>query len=276
MTNVYTENDLEILIATKDRINLDFLLPMFPFAPFYNFNILIVNQSKENILTSDFHSVRVINSREVGLSKSRNLAIKNGIKKICLLADDDVVYFENFEKIIINAFMSLCNPIIITFNHQRIGLYEPKNKSRKAYEHTIKSILKVCSIEIAFQLHEIKNNNIHFDEYFGLGSFFETAEENLFLGNALKLKLDSYYCPDVIVSHPLVSSGNQEGKDELIYARSALIYKTKGIYVYFWLHKYLFFLYRKGFIGKTEYMDKFKLGLSGIKKFKELNKAKNQ
>ena len=42
MTNVFLESDLEILIATKNRNNLDFLVQMFPFTSFSNFNILII------------------------------------------------------------------------------------------------------------------------------------------------------------------------------------------------------------------------------------------
>lgn len=275
MANFYTANELEILIATKNRTNLDFLLPMFPFSHFSNFNILIVNQSTNCLLNSNFPTVKIINSSEVGLSKSRNLALKNAAKNICLIADDDVVYFENFVSDIIYAFNSLPNPAIVTFNHSRIGLDAPKNQSKIAFKHNRKTILEVCSIEIAFNRPEITSNRISFDEHFGLGSYFETAEEFLFLRNSLRQKLRLFYYPSVIVSHPLISSGRQEGKKELIYARSALIYKTKGIYVYFWLSKYLFFLYRKGFISKSDYVKKFKVGLSGIKKFKELEKTKN-
>ena len=77
MLNVFSENDFEILIATKDRSNLDFLLPMFPFEHFSNFNILIVNQSKNEVLSSDFDNVKVVNTTEKGLSKSRNKEIAN-------------------------------------------------------------------------------------------------------------------------------------------------------------------------------------------------------
>ena len=67
MTNIFSKNDLEILIATKNRDNLDFLALMFPFASFSNFNILIINQSKDTILSSEFETVRVINVDEKGL-----------------------------------------------------------------------------------------------------------------------------------------------------------------------------------------------------------------
>ena len=272
MANFYTANDLEILIATKNRTNLDFLLPMFPFSHFSNFNILIVNQSSDCLLTSSFPSVKVINSNEIGLSKSRNLALNNASKKICLIADDDVVYYSNFENRIITAFNQNPEASIITFNHQRDGLDKPQNSSQKIFSHTLKTIWNVSSIEIAFQLKDIKENKSHFDENFGLGSYFETAEEYLFLMDAIKLRLNALFCPFVIVSHPIISSGENQGSDKILFARAALFYKTWGNLVYIWLLKYVFFLVRKGYISSNECMRKFKMGLTGIRKYKELEK----
>ena len=272
MTNVFSENDLEILIATKNRTNLDFLALMFPFQHFSKFNILVINQSSSSLLNSEFETVRVINVNEKGLSKSRNLAIKNASKKICLLADDDVVYFPNFDYEIISAFNQNPKASIITFNHQRIGKNEPHNKSKKVYSHSNKTIENVCSIEIAFQLKDIAANNICFDENFGLGSYFETAEEYLFLRDAIKINLNALFYPFVIVSHPLISSGENQGEDKIVLARAALFYKTKANLAYIWLLKYVFFLVRKSYIKSNECMMKFKMGLSGIQKYKELVK----
>jgi len=274
MTNVFSENDLEILIATKNRNNLDFLGFMFPFKPFSNFNILIINQSKENVLISDFENVRVINVNEIGLSKSRNLAIKNASKRICLIADDDVVYFPNFENQIISAFNQNPQTSIITFNHQREGLDKPQNISQITFSHSPKSIWNVCSIEVAFQIKDITDNNIYFDENFGLGSYFETAEEYLFLWEAIQLKLKALCCPFVIVSHPLITSGENQGEDKIVCARAALFYKTKANLAYIWLLKYVFFLARNEYVDWNECVKKYKTGLSGIRKYKELVKLK--
>ena len=275
MTNEFNKRDLEILVSTMNRNTLDFLIPMFPFCHFSNFSILIVNQTQENnLLVSDFPSVRVVNSFEKGLSRSRNLAIRNATKKICLIADDDVVYFPNFENVIITAFNLNPNISILTFNHQRNGLSKPQNSSRKTYKHTKKSIWHVCSIEIAFHLNDIKENNLLFDDYFGLGSFFETAEEFLFLRNAIQLKVNTSFAPFLIVSHPLYLSGEKQGDDKLVFARAALFYKTKANFVYFWLLKYIFFLIRNNYIKWSQCVGKFKTGLSGIRKYKELVKLK--
>lgn len=274
MLNVFSEKDFEILIATKDRSNLDFLLPMFPFEHFSTFNILIINQSLTQVLNSDFDLVRVINVPEKGLSKSRNKAIQNASAKLCLLADDDVIFAKDFDKKIILAFANLPHADIITFNHQRIGDLRPHKKQNSSFLHDKKSVWNVSSIEIVFKLDKIRKNNIFFDEHFGLGSFFETAEEFLFLRSALLQKLKLYFNPEIIVSHPSFSSGNDVSSDTLIYARAALYYKLHGNFSLVLLVKYMFFLIRKKYIRFPELGKKYKIGLAGIAKFKQITKNK--
>jgi len=274
MLNVFSENDFEILIATKDKRNLDFLQPMFPFEHFSTFNLLIVNQTENTFLQSDFDSVRVLNSNEKGLSKSRNKAIQNASKNICLFTDDDVVFTENLKTKIFSAFEKDSKTSIITFNHVRIGDTEPQKKAIKTFIHDQKSIWNVSSIEIAFKLNDIKESNIWFDENFGLGSFFETAEEFLFLKSALSQNLKVSFNPEIIVSHPQFSSGKNEGSDSIIYARSALFYKLYHNFAYVWLIKYVFFLIRRKSIKISEIPKKIKAGINGISKFKEISKSK--
>ncbi|MGG7036028.1 MAG: glycosyltransferase family 2 protein [Flavobacterium sp.] len=271
MTSIFTRDDFEILVATMNRTSLDFLHSMFPHTLFSEYAILIINQTTEgSLLQSDYPNIRVVNSVERGLSKSRNLALQYAKGKIVLIADDDVIYHPDFEITILNAFEKLNYPSVITFNHQRIGAIGFHKKFQKEFLHTSKSILGVSSIEIAFLLEDIKKNDINFDEQFGLGAFFETAEEFLFLRKVLDAKLRTYFSPAVIVSHPLLSSGVKEGSDELIYARSALFYKLKGVFGYLWLMKYLFFLLRNRYINPSQLYKKLEKGLEGIEKYREL------
>ncbi len=269
---VYNKQDIEILVSTMNKRSLDFLIPMFPFSHFSHFSILVINQTdKDCLLHSDYKNVRVLNSFEKGLSKSRNLAINSAIKKICLIADDDVVYSPSFQEDIVVAFDTMKEASIITFNHQRKGLLKPQNKSLNLYKHTIKSIYNVVSIEIAFKLDEIKENKIYFDENFGLGSVFETAEEFLFLRESLKLNLKMYYYPSIIVTHPTLCSGEYHGDNKLVFARAALFYKTRGIIAYLWLVKYIYFLVSNNYIAFNECFMKYKTGYLGIKKYKCIN-----
>jgi len=272
----YNNLDIEILVSTMNKKSLDFLIPMFPFSHFSHFSILVINQTQpDTLLISDYPTVRVINSFESGLSKSRNLAINNAIKKIGIIADDDVVYIPNFEEDVIKAFNNLQDASIITFNHQRIGLEKPQKDSKKFYLHTLKSLWTVSSIEIALKIENINKSKIRFNEYFGLGALFETAEEYLFLRKSFLNRLKIYFSPNIIVSHPIISSGNREGENILLYGRTALFYKTKGKLAYIWLLKYVWFLYKNKYIKKEQCVEKFKIGISAITKFKEIEKLDN-
>lgn len=276
MASNYTSQDLEILISTTNRNTLDFLIPMFPFSHFSVFSILIINQtSKDQILVSDFPSVRVINSFEKGLSKSRNAAIQNASKKIGLFADDDIVYTADFSSQIVTAFSTL-DASVITFNHQRIGVAHAQNAATTTFLHDSKTIWNVFSIEIAFKISDVKDNNLRFDEHFGLGADFETAEELLFLRSVLQSKIKAAYFPAVVVSHALLTSGDDQGSDKLVFARAALSYKLYKQLAYLWLPKYLFFLYRYNYMSLSEIPQKLKSGFSGIKKYKELQQLSNK
>ena len=149
LKEIYLITDIEILISTKNRDSLDFLMDMFPFKHFSNFNLLIINQSESEILVSEYDSVRVINSNERGLSKSRNLALDNAIGKILVIADDDIVYQEGFTSKIMNAYNKFPQATVIIFsvinsNRDLIKKYPSSSKVNL----NIFDILNVSSIEM--------------------------------------------------------------------------------------------------------------------------------
>lgn len=246
---------------------------MFPFEHFSNFQILIINQTqKNNLLYSDYKTVRVINSFEKGLSKSRNLGIKNAVAKIVLIADDDVEFVEGFEKVIVDEFEINKNAHLISFNNIRIGEEKPRNNSKTGYKHNFRTIKKVCSIEIAFRLNTIIKKEILFNEKFGLGSFFETGEEYLFLRTLIIKNVAAYFNPSIIVKHGILSSGENIKSDKLLYARAGLFKDIRGVFSIFWLLKYLFFLLRKKYLTPKDLYKKYKIGVAAFNKHKELTK----
>lgn len=116
LESFFTETDVEILISTMNQNSLDFLVPMFPFLHFSNLQILIVNQTQTGKeLLSIYPNVRIINSFEKGLTKSRNLALENAAGKILIIADDDVVYQQGFVAKIINAYNQFPHAATINF-----------------------------------------------------------------------------------------------------------------------------------------------------------------
>lgn len=252
-----------------NKDDLDFLIPMFPFSHFSDFSILIINQTQENkILTSGYPSVRVINSFEKGLSRSRNLGIKNAVGKLILIADDDVIFMENFQKKIIKSYNENQNATVICFQTitKKGDLYS--NYLKKKKELNSRKIRKVLSVEVTCKAEDLRKNNCSFNELFGLGSKFQDSETFFFLRSIKYKRLNVFFQPSVIVKHESFSSSDDACSDRVIYARMAGFYKTSGIVAYLLLLKYMFFLIRKYNLSPIEIKRKFGVGLAGIHDYK--------
>ena len=264
--------NFEILISTMKQNSLAFLSKMFSQNNFSKYNILIINQTdEETLLYSPMKNIRVVNSFEKGLSNSRNLALKNAMGSICLLADDDVIYRKDFENIILNAFEKTQEADIITFQME-----DETGKLFKDYPeidwHNKKSLITANSVVIAFKRNIILNKNIVFNPNFGLGAKFPTADEYIFLRDALKTNLKIYFQRSVILSHKYWSSGRVMGSDEIIHARSAVLYKFSGALAYLKLIKYLYIVLLTKEITYNQLWSKFLVGVRGIRDYKLLVK----
>lgn len=139
--------------------------------------------------------VKYIQSDEVGLSRSRNKALMHaGDKGICLIADDDLIYVDNYEELVKDAFDKNPEYDIIAFQVEGINRFFKSyhGKSRKLNYITS---LKVSSVEIAFRIDKIKQKGIKFNELFGSGSIYRMGEENIFLYDCLRNGLKIKYIP---------------------------------------------------------------------------------
>jgi glycosyltransferase involved in cell wall biosynthesis len=272
MNKEILENDLklEILVSTMNRTSLSFLFQMFPCHNLETLNILIVNQTRKgNELHSDFQNIRILNSYDKGLSVSRNLAIKNAIGDICLIADDDVEFLIEFDKIILNAFSRNKMASVILF---KITTFS--GKAYKSYPKVSKRLSKKrelrnsSSIEIAFKRREIVENHIEFNLLFGLGGHFQSSEEYLFLKESLKYKLRIHFENECIVKHSIERSTSDMGSDAFVKAKAALYYIEYRNFSFVVLLKFITFLLRKRIIPLKKVMRKYQVGINAIRTYK--------
>ena len=259
--------ELEILIATMHRSSLDFLSKMFSGLNYVNYNILVVNQTtKGNELSSPHLSVKVINSYDRGLSKSRNLAIKHATKSICLLTDDDVVFKKDFNELILNAHENNSYSII-TFQTQTTHGKLYWDYPLVATKHTNFISRKTLSTEISFKKEQLKE--LRFNEKFGLGAIYEDGENYVFLSDAKKIGICVYFENTTISIHEPFSSSDEVLSDRLLYAKSALHFHRYGNLAYFWVFKFVFFLIRKNYISLSETLHKIKIGFKGVNDYRK-------
>jgi len=265
----YTSGDLEVLVATMKRTNLDFLYAMFKKNDIARHSVLIINQTQEDaILESTLPNVRVINSSESGLSNSRNTAIKNAEKPYCLIADDDVIFMEGFAQKILKAFDAFENSII-TFKTLTTDGKPYWEYPEKAKQHNYFLRKRTLSIEIAFRRDVLIENTLFFDTRFGLGAQFQDAENYVFLNDANKKGIVPLFFPEYVTVHPPTSSSDALESDRSLYAKTAVRAHVIGNLSYLWVFKFVSFLVRKKYISFSEASRKIKLGFKSISDYKK-------
>lgn len=152
-------------------------------------------------------SLKIITSYELGLSRSRNLAIKNSHTKYIIFSDDDNSYVKN----LINILDEITAKYSLEIYSFRIISKDGewfKNYSSIEQNHNERTILRLSSIENLFDLNFIKENKIFFNENFGLGAKYPSCEQPIFAKDILLHKGNGKYFPIDVAIHPKENSGD--------------------------------------------------------------------
>lgn len=148
-----------------------------------NSDLLIINQCDHDgyeEIEVDGHKWRMIHTKERGLSKSRNMALRNAKGDICLLSDDDEIFENNYSDNILKAYLDIPDATAIAFNVNRI------NYSMKKRYYSIPEIREAPEYRgyqsgmLTFRRERVMNAGIRFNEMFGSGSSWGGGEEILF------------------------------------------------------------------------------------------------
>ena len=171
-------------------------------------DVLIINQCDEN-RTEEFTflnkegdecKAKMIYTTERGLSKSRNMAIRNASGDICLICDDDERLEDDYAIQILNTFETSTMDIG-AFKFHILGIpYINKTFWTVSRRINYRTALKISSIQIAFKRRVVLDNNLNFDEKIGSGMTKAGGEEKVFLHRCLECGLFIVYHPIYITS----------------------------------------------------------------------------
>ncbi|WHY86074.1 glycosyltransferase family A protein [Neobacillus novalis] len=185
--------EIEVLVSTMNQQSLELTKKMN-----LNNNVLIINQCDKvdfNQRQSDNSSIRMLTYKERGLSNSRNRAVENAAGDICVLADDDVIYDNDYREKIQGAYDLHKDADIIAFQVIRTGSTRLKKFRNYTSVENYVSCMKISSVEITFKRESILKSGIKFNSLFGAGSHFYLGEESIFLYDCLKKGLKIVYVP---------------------------------------------------------------------------------
>ncbi|MBM7606286.1 glycosyltransferase involved in cell wall biosynthesis [Metabacillus crassostreae] len=188
---------VEVLVSTMHQKDLTLINKMN-----IKGDAIIINQCDRNeYIESNDHnrSLRMYSFSEFGVGKSRNNALMRSTGDICLMADDDMVYVDNYEEIVLNAFienpkadMILFNVPILKKNGQKI--IKVKENKRVSFFNS----LKYGTVNIAYRREKIIKRNIFFSLLFGGGARYGCGEDSIFITESLKKGMKIYSNKSII------------------------------------------------------------------------------
>jgi glycosyltransferase involved in cell wall biosynthesis len=165
--------------------------------------------------------LEVHTTRDRGLARSRNTALKLSSADIVLPTDDDVRFLPGAFTAIRAAFQSHPDGGVITFRATDSGERAYKSYRDRPFRHNLNTIRRVSSIEIALRRNVILSWGVSWDEDFGLNARYPGGLELAFMKNVLDAGVPAYYMPVTIVSHSGLSTGHRHTAESAFFRGAA-------------------------------------------------------
>ena len=256
----------EVLMSTMNKKSMDDLIKNSKVN-----NCIIVNQVTKNTSVDknvETGNQKFISYNEKGLSKSRNRLLSKSKADICIIADDDMYYVDNYEQIIKEQYNKHPNADMIAFVVQHENKLKRKKVLKEGYLSLINT-MKLQSVQITFKRKSVVLNKIKFDENFGAGAKYPWGEENIFLFDCKRKKLKIYYVPIKIATlkDTGVSSWDKSNTVDH-YNRQGIIYYRMSKRLYKLLIIQFVLRKRKIYSSSLTSLQVLKAMFEGVKKHK--------
>lgn len=183
---------IEVLVATMNQNDHSLLDKMN-----IKTDAIIGNQCNRNEIEDFLYNscnIKWLSFNERGVGLNRNNTLMRARADICVLADDDEVFYDDYEKIIASAFDKLPQADILIFNIDEITSKRYKNTKIKKINRF--NFGRYGAVRLAFKREIVSLNNIFFNLNFGGGTKYSCGEDTLFLKECLEKKLKIYAVPE--------------------------------------------------------------------------------
>lgn len=190
---------------------------------------IVINQSdKFDYETGELNNCtyKAFSFREKGVGLSRNNGLMRSSNDICIIADDDLVYRDNYLLKIEEAYKKFPDADIICFGLNVInGSIEKEIKLKSGRLSRMKS-LKIGTPMITFKRKSILKSLLSFSLLFGGGTVFGSGEDTLFIQEAFRKKLKIYQYDFIIADVYNDDSSWFEGYNKKFFFDKGALYRA--------------------------------------------------
>jgi len=188
--------EMEVLISTMNQRDNSIIKKMKIHS-----DAIIINQCDHNEFSEFADTIKVVKMfsfAERGVGLSRNTAFMRASKDICLFADDDIIYNEEYEKAVIHEFEVHPDADVIIFNLRNSNTSYKSDGIKKFHKVHRYNCLRYGTPQMAVRRENVWNKNIWFSPLFGGGAKYSCGEDSLFLWNCIQRHLRVYAAPITI------------------------------------------------------------------------------
>ncbi len=225
---------------------------------------LVIDQcdsEREEEFFSGENRIRILETKERGLSNSRNMAIRNATGDVVLLCDDDESLEEDYPQTILRAYENLPDADIIAFRIKN----QPSRLKQNVQRLNKWTALRISSWQITFKPKVILEKGLSFDPLLGAGSGNGASEEVHFLRQCIKAGCKAYYVPEDVASVAQESSTWFTGFDQkFFYQRGTVNRYMLGLPVSLFYALYYTAAKRNLYRNDISSFDALKYTLKGI------------
>ena len=173
--------------------------------------------------------IRVISLNSVGVTKSRNEAIRQAKGEVLVFGEEQVEWIhDNLDEAIAVFERNPGLAIFLGRAEDQLGNY----RKRYGSMHRVSSIWNsahVGTIELAVRPKMLLQSKVAFDEEFGAGTDNYLGDEYILVSDALRAGLSCEYFPITISRHPAESSGTRFGSSRDARARARVYKRVFGL-----------------------------------------------
>lgn len=187
---------------------------------------IIVSQGGENgyqEIQYNGHAVRYFAMADKGVGLNRNTALMHATADIILFADEDIVYCEDYEKMVLDAFEEHPEADMLLFNVQASEGRETYHTEEYGRVHWYNAG-RYPTYSFAVKREKVHKYNITFSLLFGGGAKYSNGEDSLFLRDCMKNGMKVYRIPILLGKETARESTWFKGYNEKFFFDRGVLY----------------------------------------------------
>ena len=214
---------VQVLVATMHQNDHSLLSKMN-----IKSDAIIGNQCNRNEV-EDFiwhtWTIKYLNFAERGVGLNRNNSLMRANADICVFADDDMVFDDDYVETLERVFVENPEADVLLFNLHEKVITQPiiRKKTKVGYFN----YLRYGTARVAFRFSKVRHCGIYFNQCFGGGTEYCHGEDNLFLNACLKNGLKIVAVPEYLATlNDNRESSWNHGYDEKYINDQGVLYRS--------------------------------------------------